>query len=173
MTQTDNEQTFGGGVLEQWTKSPAANELAQILQALETIWQHIQTPLSPIKSIQRGITTEATTITIDAVDMTKAVVLSVGKKSEGYVAARGSLNMSGRATPTGAASNNWLRGEGANFSGSSEAGGTRWPYYDNSLSGSITGGTTDLTARQYSARLTSETTLQCDGAVEWQVIEYN
>lgn len=41
-------------------------------------------------------------------------------------------------------------------------------------SGSMTpNGTTNLTTRQYSARLTSETTLQCDGAVEWQLIEYN
>jgi hypothetical protein len=41
-----------------------------------------------------------------------------------------------------------------------------------SLSGTISGGTTNLTTKQYSAVLTSATTLTCDGPVEWQVVEY-
>lgn len=106
--------------------------------------------------------------------MTKAVVLSNSKSSDGYVAARGSLNMSGRATPSGAKhSSEIYYGQGIDFPSAGQRYDGRWPYYDNSLSGSITGGTTDLTAREYSAHLTSETTLDCDGAVEWQVIEYN
>lgn len=40
------------------------------------------------------------------------------------------------------------------------------------LNGSIIGGSTDLTVKQYSATLTSPTTLVSDGACEWQVIEF-
>ena len=37
---------------------------------------------------------------------------------------------------------------------------------------SLSGGTTDLTVKEYSARLISPTQLECDGPVEWQVIEF-
>lgn len=39
-------------------------------------------------------------------------------------------------------------------------------------SGSITGGSTSLTAKQYSAYIVNATTIYADGPVEWQVIEY-
>ena len=56
--------------------------------------------------------------------------------------------------------------------GASNPGMGSFPTYSGSMSGSLSGGYTDLTTNQYSAKLISATQLQTDGAVEWQVIEY-
>lgn len=119
-----------------------------------------------VKSVQRGTTTGAQTVTINAVNMEKSFVISTSKGSAGYVAARGDI--------TGK-----LDGE-AVFSNVSvyEIGQTdkyaNKTYVDITLSGTrkLSGGSTDLTTKQYSAQLISSTQLQCDGAVEWQVIEF-
>lgn len=111
-----------------------------------------------IKSIQRGVTAGPGNITISAVDMNKTVVFSKSKGSAGYVAARG--NIAGNVTNT-----HW----------SDSAAGTSPKNYmlaGSSLSATISGGTTDLTVKEYSARLTNPTTIACDGPVEWQVVEY-
>lgn len=91
--------------------------------------------------------------------MDKAIVLSVSKGSSGYVAARGNVSL----TPSPA----YFGGSNGSPTGNSDY--SRGVSY----SGSITGGTTDLTVKEYSARLTSPTTLVCDGPVEWQVIEFS
>ena len=130
----------------------------------EALW--IAQNINTVKSVQRGTTAAAQTVTIAEVDMEKAFVISVSKGSAGYVAARGDI--------TGK-----LDGE-AVFSNVSvyEIGQTdkyaNKTYVDITLSGTrtISGGTTDLTTKQYSAQLISNTQLQCDGPVEWQVIEY-
>lgn len=150
---------------------------------VSTFWQGIEKMItlfnnqafanSPIKSIQRGVTTGAQTITVNAVNMAKAVVMSVSKDSSGTVAARGNISLSGTSTPLGGVPYNWADGQIKLFGAQTVSGGAMAPYYSNSLSGSISSGTTNLTTKQFSARLTSETTLECDGAVEWQLIEYN
>lgn len=111
-----------------------------------------------VKSVQRGSTTGATTVTINAVNMEKTFVLSTSKGSAGYVAARG--NITGTLT--------------SNMGKSTVGGMAVWPDVAMTISGTrtLSEGTTDLTTKQYSAKLTSATTLVTDGAVEWQVIEF-
>lgn len=91
--------------------------------------------------------------------MDKAIVLSVSKGSAGYVAARG--NITGTLT-----SNSHIVNHKNSNAGDSdttlEISGTRV----------LSGGTTDLTVKEYSARLISPIELACDGPVEWQVIEF-
>ena len=119
-----------------------------------------------LKSVQRGVTSGAGNITINAVDMSKTVVISVSKGSDGYVAARGSvtgtISFSGEHSlfTDGNSGNGTYAREQYGFSGTSS--GTR----------TLSGGSTDLTTKQYSARLNSPTQLYCDGAVEWQVVEF-
>lgn len=146
-----------------------------------------------VKSVQRGSTYGATTVTISAVDMNKTIVLSKSKSSAGYVASRGniSINTSGKISSSGSISGGTLSASGTyrSFStGEVNGAGTTKTTIDvsgtiggdvsqsgtvnQSGSASITGGTTDLTVKEYSAILTSSTTLSCDGKVEWQVIEF-
>ncbi|MFX4261050.1 hypothetical protein ACOBQJ_02490 [Pelotomaculum propionicicum] len=110
-----------------------------------------------IRSIQRGTSAGAGNVTITAVNTAKTMVLSASKGSAGYVAARGSVSL----TPSGGN----ILGYAEDGSGQSSGG---FPTY----SGSITGGSTDLTVKVYSAKLLNSTTIYCDGACEWQVIEY-
>ena len=116
-----------------------------------------------VKSVQRGTTTSAQTVTINAVNLEKSFVISTSKGSAGYVAARGNI--------TGNLKGNLYRYERAIASDSYDPDETT---YSATLSGTrkISGGSTDLTTKQYSAQLISSTQLQCDGAVEWQVIEF-
>lgn len=111
--------------------------------------------------VQRGITSSAGIVKINEVDMDKSIVLSVSKGSAGYVAARGNISLSPTPEYYGGVS-------------SYSARPSRDKDYSNffTYNGSITGGTTDLTVKQYSARLISPTELECDGPVEWQVIEF-
>ena len=120
-----------------------------------------------VKSVQRGVYAGAGgTVTISAVDTTKAVVMSMSKSSSGYVAATGSA--SGTLNPAGnyySTSSNVLAGMNNN-----SAGYNAWNSYSGTLA--LSGGSTCLTAKQFSAVLTNATTITCDGPVEWQVIEY-
>lgn len=115
-----------------------------------------------VKSVQRGTTSSAQTVTINAVNMEKSFVISTSKGSAGYVAARGNI--------TGNLKGQFYKGEERNVGQSTlDTGDT-----SRTISGTrtISGGSTDLTTKQYSAQLISSTQLQCDGAVEWQVIEF-
>lgn len=118
--------------------------------------------MGAVKSVQRGTTTGATTVTIAAVDMAKSIVISRSKGSAGYVAARGSISgsLSGDASYGSKTNGNLTTGSGSSISVS--LSGTR----------TLSGGTTDLTVKEYSAQLISDTTIKTDGPVEWQVVEY-
>lgn len=179
----------------------AENNVTTFWQGIEkmiTLFNNQAVANSPIKSIQRGVTTAATTITVDTVNMNKAVVMSVSKSSEGQVRASGYINTNGniRSTPTNPNSLSFIQGNGYIGGGHvaqnhSYNASPLSAYYNVSnpnqyivenapypaivyQSGNMTpNGTTNLTTKQYSAHLTSETTLECDGAVEWQLIEYN
>lgn len=111
-----------------------------------------------VKSIQKGKTTSAQTVTINRVDTTRSIVLSVSKGSAGYVATKSSFNGT-------------MNVNGNNSSYIASIIGTRAGNW--SMNGTMNGDNgTDLTVKQYSATLTSPTILYCDGPVEWQVIEF-
>lgn len=112
---------------------------------------------SPIKNIQRGTTAASGTVTITAVNMAKATIKSNSKGSAGTVAATGNISL----TPSGGNTASSGGGGAVDSTGS-------FPSYN----GSISGGTTNLTAKVYSAVLTNSTTITCDGPVEWEVKEY-
>mgnify|MGYP001233315596 CR=1 FL=1 len=115
-----------------------------------------------VKRIQSGITAAAGNVTINAVDTTKTMVLSASKGSAGYVAARGTIT--GTINPVM-----------YTFIGSDGKAYTvllNHTINGTITNGSISGGTTDLTVKIYSARLVNSTTIYCDGPVEWQVIEF-
>lgn len=125
-----------------------------------------------VKKVQRGTATAAGTITIEEVNMDKTVVYSVSKGSDGYVAARGKLTTASKsmsytsayAYNSGSTSSQAPRG----YETATESLSATIP----ALTGTLSGGTTDLTVKEYSAVLTDSTTLTCDGPCEWQVIEY-
>lgn len=121
-----------------------------------------------VKSVQRGTTTGAQTVTINAVNMEKSFVISTSKGSAGYVAARGDITGNLEGNITGYSSSN--QGRPTNYSSSTSF--VKWLITDIYGTRTLSGGSTDLTTKQYSARLISSTQLQCDGAVEWQVIEF-
>lgn len=124
----------------------------------------LSTPLNEllvkmVVKVQRGVTAGSGNITISAVDMNKTVVFSKSKGSAGYVAARGDI--AGNVTDT-----HW------GITSSYASAPRNDNKNDSSLSATISGGATNLTVKEYSARLTSATTIACDGPVEWQVVEY-
>lgn len=121
-------------------------------------------------SVQRGVTSSATTVTINEVDMDKTIVLSVSKGSSGYVAARGNIS----SANLNIASKNYKAMRSTLYS-SDDYGETTstFPALSGTISSTtLSGGSTDLTVKEYSARLISPTQIQTDGACEWQVIEF-
>lgn len=116
-----------------------------------------------VKSVQRGVTAGAGNVTINAVNMNKSIILSKSKGSAGTVAATGNLSISGIPNPLIAYTNTATYAPGTNQTN---------PNATISVSGSVSGGTTNLTVKEYSATLTNSTTINCDGPVEWQVIEF-
>lgn len=121
-----------------------------------------------VKSIQRGVTSSALTVTINEVDMSKAIITSVSKGSSGYVAARGNISSANLNIPetryTISSTQMYSAGDGNSRS---------FPALSGTISSTtLSGGTTDLTVKEYSARLISSTQIQTDGSCEWQVIEF-
>jgi hypothetical protein len=142
--------------------------------------------MSGIKRVQRGVTAAAGTVTIARVNMNRTFVISASKGSAGTVAARGTVaahaitgTITGTFTGAGTLLTESLRGVGTSDGSSAVASttrtltmsGTRTITGGNAAQAAISGGATDLTVREYSARLISPTQLECDGPVEWQVIE--
>ena len=117
---------------------------------------------SPIKSIQRGSTASAGTITISSVDTSKTFVRSFSNGAAGTVAGTGST--SGTLNPNGG--NIFGAGGGGFISGGGSA-----PTYTGTRS--ITAGATNLASARYGVYLSSATTIVADGACYWEVIEYN
>lgn len=134
-----------------------------------------------VKSIQKGKTTSAQTVYISRVNLNRSIVLSVSKGSAGYVASSGNLTANTTLRVNQEVYDDTYRGEDTTCGIKNVySSGTR---YDKAavnatenqtiaITGSVSGGSTDLTVKQYSATLTSPTTLYCDGACEWQVIEF-
>lgn len=160
---TTGNQTIGGtktfsstivGTINQTNFSNLTINSSQVLTA-----GNYQSYVSMIKSIQRGTTVGAGAVTITSVNTAKAFIVTASKGSTGTVAASGNISLS----PSG--------GDNAGVGG---VGSIRNVYTGGfpSYSGSISGGTTDLTTKEYSAVLTNSTTITADGPVERQVIEF-
>jgi len=121
-----------------------------------------------IKSVQRGERSSAGNVSISSVNMAKSFVISVSKGSDGYVAARGAVSGSISGNMNTPVYQREYYGYAPDSSGRESYSST----LSGNLSSSISGGNTNLTTKQYSARLISSTTLSCDGPCEWQVIEF-
>lgn len=126
-----------------------------------------------VKSVQSGVASAAGTATISSVNVAKSVVYSVSKGSAGTVAARGTITQTSNGTISGDLytgridqSGPMQPGTGGGSVGSIVNGTVNLPTQ------TLSGGTTDLTTKQYSARLTNATTITVDGPCEWQVVEY-
>jgi len=121
---------------------------------------------SGVKSVQAGVYSGAGgTITISAVVVDKSVISTVSKSSAGTVAATG--NVTGTLSPS-STPNNYIY--------STQQYPTRWNatvYPDYTGTRTMSGGTTSLTTKQYSAVITNSTTITADGPCEWQVVEYS
>lgn len=161
---TTGNQTIGGtktfsstivGTINQTNFSNLTINSSQVLTA-----GNYQSYVSMIKSIQRGTTVGAGAVTITSVNTAKAFIVTASKGSTGTVAVTGNISLSSSSAAGTFNMNNTNTGNG------STAG--YWPSY----SGSISGGTTNLTTKEYSAVLTNSTTITADGPVEWQVIEF-
>lgn len=129
-----------------------------------------------VKSVQSGVAGAAGSITITAVNTAKTIVHSVSKGSAGTVAATGTVASHSIAATT-------IRLHAFQQTGSAPFAtisnndysnyGTDHPVASTTASSaSISGGTTNLVTKQYSAVLTNSTTITTDGPCEFQVVEY-
>lgn len=109
-----------------------------------------------VKSVQRGTAAGAGNVTITAVDISKTMIRSYSKGSSGSVAARG--------TGTG----NWQITQNTTQLSTNPI--ELSSYYTFSIP--LTAGSTDLTAKTEGAKLVNSTTINCSGACEWEVIEF-
>lgn len=151
--------------------SPSDDETKSTLFGLQK--KMLMSGGSGVKAVYRGTTTGAQTVELPAaVNMNKSFIYSVSKGSAGYVAARGTVSIPETDIRyKNINSIDWVM-MGLNKGLTST--------YDNSYrvfipahTAQISGGSTNLTVKEYSARLIDETHIQTDGAVEWQLIEYN
>lgn len=123
-----------------------------------------------VKAVYRGTTGGATTVTLPApVNANKTLVISNSKGSVGTVAARGNVDFSSMTlTPVSSPSFSSSAG------GPAFAGCVPLPNYTGSGSGALSGGTTDLTVKVFSAVLNlNGLSITTDGPVEYQVIEFH
>lgn len=116
---------------------------------------------SLIKSVQRGSTASAGSVTISAVDTTKSFIRSFSNGSAGSVGTNSST--SGTLTPSGGN----VSVSSPNFN---PAGGS-FPNYSGTRT--FSGGSTTLVSASYGAYLSNSTTVVTDGACFWEVVEYN
>lgn len=111
-----------------------------------------------IKRIQRGAASGSGDVSITPVNPSKTEVRSFSQGSAGYVAVRGTLDIvpaSGQTSYTYVSGNEYLMTSAL-------------PNY----SGSLSGGTTDITVAAYGAALKDTATITCTGPCAWEVIEY-
>ena len=120
---------------------------------------------TPIKNVQRGEATVAGNITITAVDPSKTIVNSFSTSSAGTVAATGDVAIS--LSPSGGETSRYISDvNAANFLRSGS-----YPTYSGT--GTLSGGTTNLTTAQYGAYLVNATTIAVTGPCRYEIIEFN
>jgi hypothetical protein len=127
-----------------------------------------------VKSIQRGIYSgSGGNVTIGEVDVNKAFTISESKGSAGSVKVSGTMTTPALTASQGSSLLNIGSGTGsAPMSGS--VGGytiTNGNISIPSQTGTFNTADTDLTVKEYGARLVSGTQLYCDGPCNWQIIE--
>jgi hypothetical protein len=146
-----------------------------------------------IKSIQRGVAASAGNITITAVDTTKTTVRSFSTGAAGTVQATGTLGgtstfvnnvVSGSANiPTNEAYVATSVNIGAYAPPSRYSPGGYYTYVGTvngvtantrtiNHAGTLSGGTTDLTAAKFGVYLSNSTTLVATGACRYEVVEF-
>ncbi|MGS0763702.1 hypothetical protein [Syntrophomonas curvata] len=137
-----------------------------IMGYLCKIYDDMLTSIGAVKSIQRGVAASAGTITISEVNINKTVVFSKSKGSAGTVATNSTIPQHKVLGVT--TSENGLPWTNVYFDSSCNSN------YVTPLSASVTltGGSTNLIVKEYSAKLVSSTQISCDGPVEWQVVEF-
>lgn len=106
-----------------------------------------------IKSVQRGSAGASGTFTITAIDTTKAYVVCYSKASAGTVASNSAAS--------------W----GYTYA-SGSCGAGRTTTSSGTMSFTLTGGTTNLFTKVYSAKIATSTTITTDGACDWEVVEF-
>lgn len=131
-----------------------------------------------VKAVYRGTTTGAQTVELPAaVNMNKSFIYSVSKGSAGYVGANGSFTIPEMPLIYHYINNDYyiyLNSSGKPFDRGENINTTPSIYMKMpSKTVNIVSGGTNLTVKEYSARLIDETRIQTDGPVEWQLIEYN
>lgn len=133
-----------------------------------------------VKAVYRGTTTGAQTVELPAaVNMNKSFIYSVSKGSSGYVAATGTIALPNLILKAKRGSNYnvaWYSSQGGLYSSGGAVlnnANDEYFYLEPKNNIYMSGGSTNLTVKEYSARLIDETHIQTDGAVEWQLIEYN
>lgn len=173
-----------GGVAQEESINSLINTINGLVNTVNTLKSTVDTLASSpsgggVKKVQRGSTTAAGTVTIEAVDMSKAVVYSISKGSAGTVGVSGNINMNAASLTATNKPAFYKYSTENSFVATYKVPTTGTQTNNSSItgtvaahSGTISGGTTNLTTKQYSAVLTSTTTLTCDGPVEWQVVEY-
>lgn len=119
--------------------------------------------ISPVKSIQRGSTASAGSITISSIDTTKSFVRSYSTGSAGSVGVSGSE--SGTLNPTGAYN------FGGTGGGNASSGGGSFPQYAGTRS--LSAGGTSIAVIEYGAYIVNSTTVTVTGSCRWEVVEYN
>lgn len=145
---------------------------------------------STIKSIQRGTAGGAGNISISSVNTSKTTVNSFSTSSAGYVAATGSVGAQNGSVGAGWAQ--WststypytltiqnsnevygytVVGRYTSYTAYSQYPTATWNY--NANASNISGGSTDLTTKQYGAYLVDATTIYATGPCQYEVIEYN
>jgi len=145
-----------------------------------------------IKSIQRGVAASAGNITISAVDTTKTTVRSFSTGSAGTVAARGTLGGTStfvNNTSTGSSSptnETYVAGVAyaQGYSPPQRYSGGGYYTYSYTINaavantetinhaGTLSGGTTDLTAAKFGVYLSNSTTLVATGPCRYEVVEF-
>lgn len=144
-----------------------------------------------IKLVQRGTAASAGNITITGVDTTKTFVRSISQGSTGTVATNSTVSSSTSTTSEhsiGKGTNIWnntgYTSLSQAFGSGSSSNGTPSGYNGqqsygiipshsvSNPSSSISGGTTDVTAKQMGVYLSDSTTLVATGACRWEVVEF-
>ena len=116
---------------------------------------------SIIKSVQRGSTASAGTVTISTVDTTKTFVRSFSNAASGSAGINSST--AGTYTPSG--------GNVSVSSPSFNPAGGSFPNYIGTRT--FSGGSTTLTSAANGAYLSTSTTIITSGACYWEAVEYN
>ena len=147
-----------------------------------------------IKQVQRGSASGAGTVTITAVDITKAFVNVFGTASSGTVATSGSISTSGNMSfnnnqtgmvnkpsanstqieyPAGTVTASYSNGNYTDYYPERH----RWIYTatdtgTSNQSGNITGGSNNLVSAVVQGYLSGSTSLEVSGACRWEVVEF-